>query len=342
MSASENFFPDLERDFAEVVAENGEAEGGGQEARFAYADPEHESPIVERGDIEDALPNEGEQAGAKVLKADRFLDGRSFELGKKGAHARVISFWRIESVDQAVVATDEDRQVHLRNNIGETGGVIAGGFSYQPVFCTESGVELGSNRCLQDSDHGGNDAALLDKVQLAVEDALIIAVKTNDEASLNLHAGPLDFPDISHEIPSRVLFFVAIGKSLFRRGFQADENGIKPGFGHLRHEFRVIGQVDRGFGVEREPFVVRLLPAQEGREEFLFEVTLVADEIVINEKNGASPAPLPEGLEFGKDLRRRFGAGAMPEEDGDVAKVAVEGAPSGKLDAEGGVFPDIQ
>ena len=56
-------------------------------------------------------------------------------------------------------------------------------------------IELCARKGDEDADHGGDDAALLDGLDLGVEDREGFIVKTDDESSLYLYARLLDLPD---------------------------------------------------------------------------------------------------------------------------------------------------
>jgi hypothetical protein len=175
---------------------------------------------------------------------------------------------------------------------------------------------------------------------MALEDGGLVGVEADDEAGLDLDAGGLDAAHVGEEVTAGVLAFIAGGEGFGIGGFDADEEGIEASLGEELEEVGVIGDVDRSLGAEGEGAGV-FLPLDEGGEEFGFEVVFVADEVIVDKKDGTIPAELAEAVEFGGDLGDGFEAWAMAEEGGDVAEIAVEGAAAGILNGHDGIATEI-
>ena len=73
-----------------------------------------------------------------------------------------------------------------------------------------------------------------------------------------------------------------------------------------------------------------------------FNLLLVADKVVVHEKDALAPAQRVEAVQLGDDLRGGLGARTMPQQRRHVAKVATEGAASGELDADRIVMLEIR
>jgi len=88
-------------------------------------------------------------------------------------------------------------------------------------------MQLGAGHGLQQSDHRGDDAALLDKINLALKDGRRVVVKTDDESALHFQSRPLDAFHVGNQIAALVLALVAFGKARFFRSLDADKNLIE-------------------------------------------------------------------------------------------------------------------
>jgi hypothetical protein len=65
---------------------------------------------------------------------------------------------------------------------------------------------------------------------------------------------------------------------------------------------------------------------------------LVADEIVVADKNFSSPPELKDGVQFGQHLIGAFITGLAAVKVDDIAELTVEGTPPGGLDAHDDVI----
>lgn len=313
-----------------------EADGDGEELAFAQADPGEEFPILVAFTSDDAEADVGAEEGPELDGGEWAAYEGGAVFAEEGLQAGVVVLGGVEVFKELAVAFDEVLDVHARDDVGGAVHVVAGGFTEEAAFAFHAGVEGGAGRGLEDADHGHDDAAFLDEIDLPLEDARGVGVEADDEAALNLEAVLLDGFDAGYEVAATVLDFVALGEAFLGGGFEADEDGVEAGLVQHVHEGGIVGEVDGGFGVEGEAFFAAP-PGDEGGEQFFEEVAFVADEVVIDEEDGVAPAALVEGIEFGDDLGGGFGAGLVPEEGGDVAEVAVEGAASRILDAHRGV-----
>src|SRR3990172_8920125 len=75
--------------------------------------------------------------------------------------------------------------------------------------------------------------------------------------------------------------------------------------------------------------------------QHLFRLFLVPDEIVINQENVTLEAQVFEGIELGKNLGWRLGAGHATVDFNNVAKLALEGTPARKLNGHDGVVAEV-
>ena len=106
-------------------------------------------------------------------------------------------------------------------------------------------------------------------------------------------------------------------------------------------QLRLVGEVDRGFGVEGERVMVLDLPlaklAAQGKR-----LVHVADEVVIDDEDFVAPAELAQGVELGDDLRGRLGARLAAVDGDDVAELALERAAARELHRHGGVLVEAE
>ena len=107
---------------------------------------------------------------------------------------------------------------------------------------------------------------------------------------------------------------------------------LKPAVDHLVHQLVVLGQAERGLGEEAEGIVPLLLPARHLRQERL-DLPHVADEVVVDDEERASPPLLVEERQLVQELVGRLRAGPAPEQLDDVAELARVGAARGSTAA---------
>ena len=169
--------------------------------------------------------------------------------------------------------------------------------------------EAGAGWGLEDADHGGDDAAFLDEIDLLLEGFGGVLIESDDEAGLDFDAGALEGFDVGEHVAVAVLGLVAFLEGEGVGGFDADKDHVEAGVGHLAGEGGVVGEVDGGLGAEGDG-AVGFLPMDEGGEEFFFEEGAMADEVVVDEEDAAAPAGGVDGVEFGDDLGGRFSCGA--------------------------------
>jgi hypothetical protein len=106
---------------------------------------------------------------------------------------------------------------------------------------------------------------------------------------LHLKSGPLQLLDAFYEVAALVLVLAALRQAVFVGCLDADKCGIESGLRHPLDQFGIIGQVDRRFGAERHAKLA-LAPFDQCRQHFRFDLSLVADEIVVYEKDALAPA----------------------------------------------------
>ncbi len=204
-------------------------------------------------------------------------------------------------------------------------GIVAGAGAEDAAFAGEAAKELGSREGLEESHHGDGDAAFLNELDEAFEDVVAIGIEAEDEAAHDLDAGVLDAGDAGEQIAAGVLEFVGGGEAGFVRSFDAEEDGGEAGLLELAEEVGIVGEIDGGFGNEAEGAAVGLLPEGEGVKKSA-GAGFVADEVVVDDEDGAAPAGGVELIEFSKDVGDGFGAGAAAVDFDDVAELAGEGA----------------
>ena len=108
----------------------------------------------------------------------------------------------------------------------------------QPPLGLHPLPQSGRRRRLQQPDHGGDDAAALDEVDLPLEDGRRVAVEAQDEAALHLQPGALDALDVRHQVAAHVLLLVALGQAVLLGRLDADEDAVKPRLDHQLHQLR--------------------------------------------------------------------------------------------------------
>ena len=92
---------------------------------------------------------------------------------------------RIDCVEDVLISGHESFILHFGNEINGKIRVIPGHVSDQAVFLFEPLIEFCSVGGIEQTDHGRNDSSLLNKVYLFIKDGGRVAIKSEDEASLN-------------------------------------------------------------------------------------------------------------------------------------------------------------
>ena len=64
---------------------------------------------------------------------------------------------------------------------------------------------------------------------------------------------------------------------------------------------------------------------------------LVADQVIVHEKDRLAPAQVVEGIQLGQDLGGCLDPRHVPEQGGDVTEFAIERAAARVLDSHGGI-----
>ena len=134
-----------------------------------------------------------------------------------------------------------------------------------------------------------------------MEDAFIIAVKSDDKAAHNLKSILLELLDVAHQVAVAILAFAAFGEAAFVGGFDTDENLRKACLHHHFDQFVVICQVDAGFCDEQTAFF-SFAPFNQRRQKVFLQGTFVADKIIINHKHVAPPAAIVQGVQLIDEL----------------------------------------
>ena len=237
-----------------------------------------------------------------------------------------------------VVSTrDQSLGIHLGLVVEDDVDAGPGGLLQYPVFPLEAFVEVGALQRRQQPHHGHGNAGFLYEVDLGVEHPFVVSVQAQDESAADLQPLPLNGANGAQQI---VLLLLLVGvlrllgleQGLGIGSLDSQEHPVETGLDHGVHQFVVSGQVDAGFGKESEGIAALLLPLGHHGKKFQ-RLPLVADEVVVHQEDVAPPTQLIEGVELTQHLLRRLGPRHSAEELGDVAELAVEGAPPGELQA---------
>lgn len=261
-------------------------------------------------------------------------------LFEERADATGVVFGFVEAAHEFAVTVLEELTVEDGFEIEGRIGVVAGAFVFESAFSHEALVESGLGEGGEESDHGGDDAGVLDEFELAFEDVLGVVVEADDESAHDFESGLLESLDGADEVTSAVEEFAAFLEAFERGGFDTDEDLFESGLDHERAEFGVIGEVDRGFREEAEWGSGLLAPLDEGAEEG-FSVVAVTDEIVIDDEDHIAPAGVLERFEFGDELLGGFRSGDAAVHDDDIAELAIIGAAAGELHGHGDVVFEL-
>jgi len=96
----------------------------------------------------------------------------------------------------------------------------------------------------------------------------------------------------------------------------------------------MIGQFYGCLRIKGERMPSHLHPFDDGRKDLFLQLFLVPDKIVVNKENLAPEPCRVYTLELPDDLVFVLGARCTSAEQGNVAKLAVEGAAAGILDID--------
>ena len=266
------------------------------------------------------VPEQG-QAAAEVI-----LQGRVVERG-----------------DHPLVSVDQCAVFQLRPEV-ERHGIGSERRLQKPALRFHALVHVRALQGGQQIDGGHGNAGLLDEIDLGIEHALVVAIQAQDEPALDLHAALLDLSDGVVEVVLlglvRVLLLLGFEQSLGVGGFDTDEHGVEAGLDHGIHHRVHQREVRTRFRDQGERISPGLLPPGYRRQQ-LQGVPLVADEVVVNQKNRPSPAQAVQRIQLLHDLFRRLGTRHAAVELDDVAKLAVERTSPGELHAHRGVVLDV-
>jgi hypothetical protein len=119
---------------------------------------------------------------------------------------------------------------------------------------------------MQQADKGIADARILDEFGYRIEDHAIVMVEADDHAAPHFEPVALD---AMHPLEQRAGFWTDILQLLgfdqrrLIRALDSDKNAPKIGKTHQLHQLLVLGEIERGFGGERERIAPLLLPADD-------------------------------------------------------------------------------
>src|ERR1700722_1362631 len=128
-------------------------------------------------------------------------------------------------------------------------------------------------------------------------------------------------------------------RAKFGRFDTAEDRG-EIGFAHELQELGMLGDVERRFAAERERIAVTLLPIDEDFDEFSGGPA-IADEVVIDEIDGAVCAGRQHGIELFGNVLGSLQARIAAIESRDVAKLALIGTAARKLDVGEEIFFEL-
>ena len=275
-----------------------------------------------------------------VLQIQVILDLGRVILAQEGEHAFVISLGGINLRQELAITLPQRFEPHLGDDVGRAIHIIAGHFVHQATFLLHALVKPCPGRGLQQADHGGDNAALLDEIDLLLEDGGRIVVKADDETALHLQTGALELLDAFHQVAALVLILAAFGQAAFVGRLDADEHGVEAGLGHQAEQLGVVDQVDGHLGAERHTRLA-FAPFDQRRQDLGLDLLLVADEVIVHEEDALAPTQGVQAIQLGDDLGGGLGARPMPEQGGHIAEVAADRAAARELDAEGVVMFEI-
>src|ERR1043166_4646374 len=270
-------------------------------------------------------------------------EGDAHERGHVADETAVARLWPLRQVRQAVeralvvfrgavdgaqnllVAFDETRRVHPRDEVQRALGIVPQTFPQQPPLLLQATPELRVGQGRQEADHRQRDGALADEVDLPLEDVFGVVVEADDEAAHPLHPGAWNLVYRFEQVAPRVLPLLPFLQALLDGRLDAEEDAAEVRAPHHVEQRVVFGQVDARLRDEGERATVRFRPFDEFGEES-FDVAFVADEVVVNDEDEAAPAYRAQRVQFREHLLVRLRARHAPVDFDDVAELAVERA----------------
>ena len=251
----------------------------------------------------------------------------------------------VERREHAPIAGDQYLAVELGLEVERDLDVVAARLVEQAPLAFETGVEVSAAQGGEQADHRDGDARLLDESDLGVEDLRPVAVEAEDETAGDLDALALDGGDGVKEVvvvsALGVLELVCPAQRLGVGAFDAEKGHREAGRNHgIEHRLEPC-QVDARLGVQVERVAALALPVGE-RVQQAQGFLLVADEVVVDQENGAAPAERVEAVKLGEHLRVGLCARDASEQLRDVAEFAVEWAAARELKRHRGVGVEVQ
>lgn len=102
------------------------------------------------------------------------------------------------------------------------------------------------------------------------------------------------------QVPSHVLEIASFLEAFGPCGFDAQENSGKDGGAHHRHQLFIARDVHVDFGKEHEGVAARFLPGGQLGQQPLVGAILVADEVVVDNKELIAPSSCIECVKLGE------------------------------------------
>ena len=185
---------------------------------------------------------------------------------------------------------------------------------------------------LQHAHHRGGNAGTAHETHDPIAGAVLLAVEADDEAGHHTDAVAGDPVDRFLQRAACVLVLARHRETCLVGRFDAQEHRLEPRLGHHPHHLLIRGEIHGGLGGEAERIPPLDLPLLDGRQQQL-GVALVADEVVVHQEDGATPAQVVERLQLSHQLLGCLGARLAPVQHDDVAELALERATTRELHA---------
>ncbi len=112
-------------------------------------------------------------------------------------------------------------------------------------------------------------------------------IEADDHAAPHVDAAVLDAVNPFQQragVRPHVLELLGLFQGILVRRLDADEHALEVGEPHQLHQLLVLGEIERGFGEQRERIGAPLLPAYDVAQHRLDRL-LVADQIVIDDED---------------------------------------------------------
>jgi hypothetical protein len=156
-----------------------------------------------------------------------------------------------------LVSSTQRIKTHDRDYVGRTVYIVPRHLLEQTPCLLQAFVKPRAWRGLKQTNHRRHDSTLLDEIDLSLEDAGCIVIKTHDEAAVHLEASPLQSFHVLDKIAVQILLLAAFSQAILIRSLDAYKDSAKSCFYHHVHQLFIIGQVYGDFRAEQQtPFIL--------------------------------------------------------------------------------------